>query len=578
MFETLFRNRNKSLTNLIKLGDCLGRSIRENVMLFSVDNEQVSYLTESNVIITGDYDPKDSTKITNITTANAEELYEQENFEKVIEDSIEGFLVGLREDDFLSAGDSFDSVLTLWEDRSNFSKIEKRLVEKTEALEDKESILAEDAIFRLFEMKDSLIEVLKEGKDSLSTIPEIENSVKLSYTISEAFDIPAQNISDLEGVEFQLKEEVTGSVYELICRQELVSKELLEAKKNFSDIWANGEIISGLVDYLVEEKDDESDLEDLIIEAIKEVPFVALASKKNLTEAFTKALQFKGIDIPTQNVKKFSSTIFEMKKPVRVEITKMLNSKYGVNVLNLQEDFSFKSLVQTQIVLLESLAKLVDSKSTLKQVLSESAKALKNKSGVEAIDLNDFIQYVFSEAGYQNIITENVGRYLNYSKLAGDLDNISSTLKLIMNKAAGADMGAQDVPVEAGAVDPSPADMGEQPGLNLEDDGYSEDPEMDVPQEVPGDAAGMEAEEQFAEMPEEDPQMSEVPVETSPEDLMGNLAELEDLISDLKVELGANDEEFVPGEEDEFEEEPEMPVEDEGQEFEEEEELEDEDL
>lgn len=578
MFETLFRNRNKSLTNLIKLGDCLGRSIRENVMLFSVDNEQVSYLTESNVIITGDYDPKDSTKITNITTANAEELYEQENFEKVIEDSIEGFLVGLREDDFLSAGDSFDSVLTLWEDRSNFSKIEKRLVEKTEALEDKESILAEDAIFRLFEMKDSLIEVLKEGKDSLSTIPEIENSVKLSYTISEAFDIPAQNISDLEGAEFQLKEEVTGSVYELICRQELVSKELLEAKKNFSDIWANGEIISGLVDYLVEEKDDESDLEDLIIEAIKEVPFVALASKKNLTEAFTKALQFKGIDIPTQNVKKFSSTIFEMKKPVRVEITKMLNSKYGVNVLNLQEDFSFKSLVQTQIVLLESLAKLVDSKSTLKQVLSESAKALKNKSGVEAIDLNDFIQYVFSEAGYQNIITENVGRYLNYSKLAGDLDNISSTLKLIMNKAAGADMGAQDVPVEAGAVDPSPADMGEQPGLNLEDDGYSEDPEMDVPQEVPGDAAGMEAEEQFAEMPEEDPQMSEVPVETSPEDLMGNLAELEDLISDLKVELGANDEEFVPGEEDEFEEEPEMPVEDEGQEFEEEEELEDEDL
>lgn len=578
MFETLFRNRNKSLTNLIKLGDCLGRSIRENVMLFSVDNEQVSYLTESNVIITGDYDPKDSTKITNITTANAEELYEQENFEKVIEDSIEGFLVGLREDDFLSAGDSFDSVLTLWEDRSNFSKIEKRLIEKTEALEDKESILAEDAIFRLFEMKDSLIEVLKEGKDSLSTIPEIENSVKLSYTISEAFDIPAQNISDLEGAEFQLKEEVTGSVYELICRQELVSKELLEAKKNFSDIWANGEIISGLVDYLVEEKDDESDLEDLIIEAIKEVPFVALASKKNLTEAFTKALQFKGIDIPTQNVKKFSSTIFEMKKPVRVEITKMLNSKYGVNVLNLQEDFSFKSLVQTQIVLLESLAKLVDSKSTLKQVLSESAKALKNKSGVEAIDLNDFIQYVFSEAGYQNIITENVGRYLNYSKLAGDLDNISSTLKLIMNKAAGADMGAQDVPVEAGAVDPSPADMGEQPGLNLEDDGYSEDPEMDVPQEVPGDAAGMEAEEQFAEMPEEDPQMSEVPVETSPEDLMGNLAELEDLISDLKVELGANDEEFVPGEEDEFEEEPEMPVEDEGQEFEEEEELEDEDL
>ena len=31
MFDHLFENRNTTVTNLIKLGDCLGRSLRENV-------------------------------------------------------------------------------------------------------------------------------------------------------------------------------------------------------------------------------------------------------------------------------------------------------------------------------------------------------------------------------------------------------------------------------------------------------------------------------------------------------------------------------------------------------------------
>ncbi len=579
MFETLFRNRNKSLTNLIKLGDCLGRSIRENVMLFSVDDSTVSYLTESNQIITGLYDNADATKITNIEISESTEVYDQDAFNVTVEDSISAFLSDLQEDDFTHANNTFDNVLSLWEDRANFHKIEKRLEEKTESLQEREGILSEESIFRLFEIKDNLIAFLKESKEKISTIPEIENSVKLSYTIAEAFELPLLDIKELDGKSFELKEEVTGSIYEMICRQELVTKELLESKRSFADLWANSGVISDFLDYLVEEKDDVDSLEDIIIEAVKEVPFMALASKKHLTETFDKALMLRGIVIPQQDIKKFSSTIFEMKKPVRVELTKMLNTKYGVNVLNLQESFSFKSLVQTQIVLLESLAKLVDSKSTLKGILTESAKALRNKSGVESIDLNDFIQYVFAEAGYSDIITENVGRYLNYSKLAGDLDNISSTLKLIMQKAAGGGMGdamggqmepGMEAPQEMGDIDPSQVDMGEQPELGLEDDGYSEDPEMDEPgQEIPGDMAGMGEEEPFEEMPEEDPQQMGAALETSPEDLMGNLAELEDLISDLKLELGADDEEFVPGEDDEDEfndEEPEDEFEDSGEE------------
>ena len=35
MFDHLFENRNSTVTNLLKLGDCLARSLRENIELFS---------------------------------------------------------------------------------------------------------------------------------------------------------------------------------------------------------------------------------------------------------------------------------------------------------------------------------------------------------------------------------------------------------------------------------------------------------------------------------------------------------------------------------------------------------------
>ena len=57
--------------------------------------------------------------------------------------------------------------------------------------------------------------------------------------------------------------------------------------------------------------------------------------------------------------------------------------------------------------------------------------------------------------------------------------------------------------------------------------------------------------DQFDEMPQEDPQGAGGPVEISPENLMGNLSELEGLISDLKMEMGGGDEEVIPGEEEE---------------------------
>ena len=39
MFDNLFENRNRTVSELIKLGDYLGRSLRENVSIFKIDVE-----------------------------------------------------------------------------------------------------------------------------------------------------------------------------------------------------------------------------------------------------------------------------------------------------------------------------------------------------------------------------------------------------------------------------------------------------------------------------------------------------------------------------------------------------------
>ena len=57
MFSKLFEERDKTITLLVKLGDCMGRSLRENISLFSIDstNSIVTYLTENSKVISGTY-------------------------------------------------------------------------------------------------------------------------------------------------------------------------------------------------------------------------------------------------------------------------------------------------------------------------------------------------------------------------------------------------------------------------------------------------------------------------------------------------------------------------------------------
>ena len=67
------------------------------------------------------------------------------------------------------------------------------------------------------------------------------------------------------------------SIYEMICRQELVKKELLESKKNFGDSWATSPKVKALAGLIYEE--DEGSIAEALSEAIDEVPYFAFVTK-----------------------------------------------------------------------------------------------------------------------------------------------------------------------------------------------------------------------------------------------------------------------------------------------------------
>ena len=70
---------------------------------------------------------------------------------------------------------------------------------------------------------------------------------------------------------------------------------------------------------------------------------------------------------------------------------------------NLKEVASFRGLVEAQIVIFESLSRLAPKSSIIKDVLGQVSSMLKEKSGVEAIDVNDILQAVFEKASYATL-------------------------------------------------------------------------------------------------------------------------------------------------------------------------------
>jgi hypothetical protein len=528
MFSNIFEERNKTITHLVKLGDSIGRSLRENVSLFSIDgmSSQVSYLTKSGKVISGKYEINEDVVLKDIKVQDSSIFDDEKEFDVFVNNKIHSFVESIHYGEYASTDTSFSDVLSLWENRLKISSVQKKINEQSEKLAKIEQIIESKEFNNLLEITPQLQKFLSESIEKILSVPEIRNAVNLSNAVSNAFDLPRLTIEQLEAEgNYILKNGVNSSIYEMICRQELVKRELVESKKNFDTIWANNTSIRKLASMVFES--DEA-VVDALSEALQQVPYLALVSKNTLFETFSNCLaQADGIGVSEKDIQEYASKIFEYKKEVKQMFINTMNEKYGVDIQNLQTPASFKSLANTQVVIFEALSRLSPKGSLLKQVLSEMAHSLKTKSGVECIDVNEYLMELFVSSGYDKILSEAEGDLpkVNFKRVAKDLLDIQDLIMTLKHKAMD-----QQYPNDE-TLEPE-----------------EEAPEEEMPPEAP--APEMEEPPMPPEEEEEGPQLAP---QRSQEEIVSDLAELEKVVGELAAELGMDQggEEEMPPEEEE---------------------------
>lgn len=438
MFDHIFENRDKKVTNIIKLSDYLGRSLRENVEVFSIDDTErkVTFITESGNIIAASYNFDNGVLLENIQVESDDLFEDSDQFDDFVNYKISNFIQNIFEEDFVEADTSFNKVLQLWENRVKFSSVKKKLYEKSQKFNGSNRILESDEFQKLLEIAPALVEFLRENKN-LVNIPEIKNMVRLSSAVSHAFNLPKLSYDDLNEGTYQIPEEINHTIYEMVCKQELIRKELVESKNNFNLVWLNNEKISKLAS-LVYERDEEVIAKSLV-EAICEVPYFALATKRQIYDTITNNLELnESVKVSIKDLKAFSSYLFESKKPIKKVFISMLNEKYGISVQNLKDIPTFKSLLNTQVLIFEALAKLSPKGSVQKEVLSENAQMLRTKNGVESIDINHFIELLFEKAEYNDILENTLVEDISIKETFSSLESIDELVNLIIeNKEKG---------------------------------------------------------------------------------------------------------------------------------------------
>ena len=200
MFDHLFENRNTTVTNLLKLGDCLGRSLRENIEIFSIDSEKksVAYLTESGKVLSGKYNLGSDILLEDIQVQDSELFTDNETFNTYVNENVSDFVGELNSNQYADAQDSFSNILSLWENRLKFESVKKKLTEKSLVFSENQTILATEEFQRLLEITPQFVDFLHENKEDITQVQEIENAIKLSNSVSKAFNFPRLSYSTLE--------------------------------------------------------------------------------------------------------------------------------------------------------------------------------------------------------------------------------------------------------------------------------------------------------------------------------------------------------------------------------------------
>ncbi|MAK52261.1 hypothetical protein [Marinobacter sp.] len=541
MLTNLIENRGKEFSNLIKIGDYLARTLRENVELFSVEDGVATYLTENGSVISGNYNFKPTLKLSKIVVEDAEVLENKKAFEEATDKKVMTVLSNLLEDDYQSAEGSFDKILSMYETKLTYERIKSRLEEKTERFGESTKIVSSKEFSRVSEIKDQLVEFLKENEDLLQSAG-MKTGLKLINLVSTSFDLPKRTVDQIqEASEIEVDFVGKTNLYEHLCRKELIQKELLEAKRSFDNIWVDSTSVQDLASMIFE--NDTDALTHQVAQVVSDAPYLALATKKQITALMGNCLSMNEIKVTQKDINGFATKIYEMKKPIKQYVLDVLNEKYGIDVRKLDEVPTFRTLAMTEGEIITQIAKHAPTDSLIEKTLLEFVDSLKTKNGAETIDLAVFLEEMFSEAGHGESLNEaSLMDYMDFTKVADDLGKIGQVLKMLVPAVENAAEELKDEAEEEATGGKEEMDTEDPLGTPDELDSNSEVPTNDADKDAEEAAEKVKAEVKDEEekadedMPKEDDEADsdDEPEEMDQDDLTSLLSKLEDLLDDIK--------------------------------------------
>jgi hypothetical protein len=398
--KNLFVSRDKNYARITEAGDYLGRRLRENLVIFDIDDSKgsVTYVTESSHLISCDYkEVKGRLTLQNFIVEDLETITSDQAIDNRVEEDVHQFMESLVGDRYDIAEVNFDSIVESFSMRAQIGNSRKKLSKRLERFNESYNIFETKAYKKFTEALPLLKKFLEENMDTLSSNAKLVEGLRLSKVVGDTYDLPKLDIKKLQEEFVVVPTNSKRTLYEMVCDKELVRKELLEARESFSKMWHQNDYVASLASQIYA---TDAVINTSLTEAVRAVPYLALSNKVDLTSVMDATFQVSNPGtVPQKDIREFVNKIYEFKKPLKTMVLEALNSKYGVNVQSLRFIPSFKGLAEVQSEVLDMIAESCDE-GILSDVLKEFASCMSRKGGVQVLDIANTLSEVMTESNF----------------------------------------------------------------------------------------------------------------------------------------------------------------------------------
>ena len=186
-----FFNRDQSIAKVNMAMNYLSRLVRENMTIFDYDSTtgKASFLTNSDKLVTCVVVTEGSNvSLQDVDVAEASEIFSNAKIDENVDGFVSGFIDSLKVGEYGGAEKGFADLLGAFESRSKVNESRSKLERRRGHFTESQEILSTPEYIKLGEVKEHLVEFLKENKDALLEYEDVVNSVRLTNALGKAFN------------------------------------------------------------------------------------------------------------------------------------------------------------------------------------------------------------------------------------------------------------------------------------------------------------------------------------------------------------------------------------------------------